>query len=632
MAWFRAGLSLQQRIPLLIGFGLVFILAAFAILSLQAIDDSRQRALQERLLIAELAAKHIDLSVEEALQALEQIARAPEVDLADGNDEPERRILTHLHEQTKVFGHSLFLLDLNGEPVVTVPAGRSVALKSHEAGQRQIQTTIEGGQPAVSGLQCSTTASRPVVCLTVPVLDREGNVAGLLGGSFGLGDPSIAGFIGGLQLGQTGYTQIVDQEGLVLAGTRAEEAPIEIHSTRFAALIDEKRSVVTACHSCHEHDGGREVRQDIIAFAPLSFAPWGVTINQAEEEVFAPATRLQQQAFLLSGFAILSAIGLAWFGTRAIVSPIGHLTSAAERIAGGDLSEAVEHGGKDEIGRLAAAFETMRLRLQESLASIQGWNRDLEQAVARRTRELEASQEAISLLYEELSQKEIVRGQLLQKVIAAQEEERRRIARELHDETSQALAALAVGLEAALDDPQANPEAIRRRLDALKPLIVNTMEEVHNLIFDLRPACLDDLGLVAALQWYGEKRLQELGIAFELSLEGEERRLPTQIETTLFRVAQEAITNVIKHAEADAVQVELRFGRERVTVSVADDGRGFDAGRIAAQAQDGAAYGLLGMQERVDLLGGILRITSRPGEGTRVQVAVPLAPEEVAVG
>ena len=620
-----ANLSLQWRVPLAVGLGLLLVLGAFAVLSLQAVNDSREQALQERLLTAQMVARHIDLSLEVALSLLQHTAALPAIDLADGDNGPEAQVLRQAKDQLGLFGYNMFLLDADGNVVVAVPEDRPVALKSHAPGERQIQHTLSTAEPAVSGLQCSQTSQRPIVCLTVPVLDDGGRVVGALGGSLELSGPGIGGFIGSLQLGETGYAQVVDQDGLVLADTGEKTATVTIHSSRFASLITENRSVVTSCHSCHEVGGSQEVRRDVIAFAPLSTAPWGVALSQAEAEVFAPAHRLQQQALLLSSLSFLVAILLAWFSVRAVVRPVVDLTGAAERIAGGDLSAAIAVRGTDEVGRLARAFETMRLRLRESLGRIQGWNRDLEEAVARRTRELEESQDAIRALYEELQRKERARSLLLRKVITAQEEERRRIARELHDETSQALTALAVGLEAAVSGPDAGPETVRQRLAALKSLVLSTLEEVHNLIFDLRPACLDDLGLVAALQWYAEKRLEGLGIACQLAVEGEERRLPAEVEAAVFRVVQEAITNVIKHAEADAIRLRLRFTGNSLEVVVADDGRGFDADRVLGRSASEKGYGLLGMRERIDLLGGRLDIASQPGLGTEITVAIPLA-------
>jgi signal transduction histidine kinase len=314
---------------------------------------------------------------------------------------------------------------------------------------------------------------------------------------------------------------------------------------------------------------------------------------------------------------------------RSITRPVSMLTSVAERIASGDLSQEVPDLGKDEIGQLARTFETMRVKLGDSLESIQASSRELEKRVRERTRELEASRDELrqvaaenAVLYEELKQKESLRGELLKKVIGAQEEERRRIARELHDETSQALTALAMGMETVTLGPSLSKEQLQEKLSGLKGLAVQTLDEVHNLIYDLRPSILDDLGLVAGLEWYAENRLQPLGLGVHVEVSGQERRLPSEVETTLFRIGQEAISNVARHAEASNVLLTIHFNENAVSLEVEDDGKGFAPAAESSTAPSG--WGLLGMRERSALLKGELEIASEPGRGTSVAVRVPL--------
>ena len=163
---------------------------------------------------------------------------------------------------------------------------------------------------------------------------------------------------------------------------------------------------------------------------------------------------------------------------------------------------------------------------------------ELEDRVRERTHELEASRDSLrsaaeekAALYEELRRKEAARGELLRKVITAQEEERRRIARELHDETGQALSALVVGMDAATLAGESDMASIRKRLVDLRAVTVDALEDVHRLIYDLRPSLLDDVGLVAGLRWYAETRLQSSGVTSEVMVTGEEKRLPASSST-----------------------------------------------------------------------------------------------------
>jgi len=210
-------------------------------------------------------------------------------------------------------------------------------------------------------------------------------------------------------------------------------------------------------------------------------------------------------------------------------------------------------------------------------------------------------------------------GELVRKLISAQEEERKRIARELHDETSQVLAALAMGLEAAT--APSPPEAAREKLAGLRAMAVEALDGVHRIIHALRPSALDDLGLVPAIRWYAETLLEPRGIQVDFAGGGEEERLPPAVETALFRAVQEALTNVAKHADADRVRIAVTSSPEALEVRVEDDGRGFDVEE--ALRGEGAGLGLLGMRERMGLLEGSVDVASRPGEGTCVTLRVP---------
>lgn len=229
-------------------------------------------------------------------------------------------------------------------------------------------------------------------------------------------------------------------------------------------------------------------------------------------------------------------------------------------------------------------------------------------------------------LWDELRRREALRGQLLNKVIVAQEEERRRIARELHDETSQSLASLVVGLKAAQAALSIDPARSEEILNGLRASISQTVKELHNIIYDLRPTLLDDLGLIPALRWYAESRLEAHGVEVELGIKGTARRLPPEVETALFRIAQEAMTNVVRHARASQVRLGLEFGTEAVAIHVWDNGCGFEV-EETLDAEDGRrGFGLLGIQERATLLGGAFEVHSQPGKGTELRVQVPLSP------
>jgi PAS domain S-box-containing protein len=211
---------------------------------------------------------------------------------------------------------------------------------------------------------------------------------------------------------------------------------------------------------------------------------------------------------------------------------------------------------------------------------------------------------------------------LSRRLVEAQETERRNIARELHDEIGQSLTALQLNLQAMLQLPAA--EALSRRLRESLSVVGRVLDQVHDISLNLRPSILDDLGLEPALRWYTEKQAALVGLEAEFRTDPLEQRLDTVIETECFRIAQEALTNVVRHARAKSVTVELRREQDRIHLRVRDDGIGFDVAAVREKAVRGASLGLLSMEERAALAGGGLEFTSIPGRGTKVHAWFPL--------
>jgi signal transduction histidine kinase len=205
----------------------------------------------------------------------------------------------------------------------------------------------------------------------------------------------------------------------------------------------------------------------------------------------------------------------------------------------------------------------------------------------------------------------------LKRVVDAQELERRRLARELHDETGQALTSILLGLK-TLEETLEADEA-RAATARLRELVVATLQDVRRLAVELRPSALDDFGLVAALEHLASSFSEQTGIAIDLGVALGTERLPGEVETALYRIVQESLTNVVKHARARHVSIALTRMEGSVTAVVEDDGQGFDPDEAPS-----GGFGLIGMRERLALLGGRLRIESSPGAGTTIAADVPL--------
>ncbi|MCB9162122.1 MAG: sensor histidine kinase [Caldilineaceae bacterium] len=288
------------------------------------------------------------------------------------------------------------------------------------------------------------------------------------------------------------------------------------------------------------------------------------------------------------GFA--AAFFLTWILTRPLLS----LVAATHDVAQGDLTRRVPHWADDEIGELSDAFN----RMVETL----------ERAETARAAQLR------------------LRARYVSGVILAQESERRRIARELHDSTSQSLTSLLVGLQnlkQAVPDDGINPQ-----IDELRHVVGATLEEVRALSWRLRPSALDDLGLEVALQHHIEDFRQRYGIQVDFVVRGLDDRLPPEMETSIYRIVQEGLTNVARYAHAGHASVIISRRHGMIRVIIEDDGVGFDP--YTAQA-NGKSLGLQGIRERAGLFDGSLTIESQPGGGTSLFVEMPYDAATVGV-
>ncbi|MFL7890844.1 MAG: sensor histidine kinase [Anaerolineales bacterium] len=228
--------------------------------------------------------------------------------------------------------------------------------------------------------------------------------------------------------------------------------------------------------------------------------------------------------------------------------------------------------------------------------------------------------EALEQVRNDLEEREALRRELLRHTVIAQEDERGRIARELHDETAQFLTALSLNLATLKNLVPRDPKT-RDLIDGLQSQIRLMTQGIYRLVHDLRPAQLDDLGLVPALQYLAEEEKKRAGLQVNLNFTGERQRLDPLVETVLFRVAQEALINVIRHAQCEQANMALAFEPEQVVLKISDQGVGID--KMLAESPE-RGWGLAGMRERVDSVEGELHISSPASGGTLVEVCVPI--------
>jgi signal transduction histidine kinase len=268
-------------------------------------------------------------------------------------------------------------------------------------------------------------------------------------------------------------------------------------------------------------------------------------------------------------------------------------------------------------------LRALEVESQQRLTAIERARHEAEQMsreeLARVNAELKVANEETAHLLREVQQRDTLRGELLQRITSAQESERQRIARELHDGTGQALTGVALGLRGLSVKLNKDPVGAVKRLTILESMATGALDELHNLINDLRPPQLDDMGLAAALRWLVERFKDRDRPHIKLEIRGETYSLPSEVETTLFRIAQEGLTNAIKHAQADHICVILDYS-DGPSLSVVDDGRGFDPTAIMNPGSIRTNWGLAGMQERSNLINASLTLNSSPGTGTTFTV------------
>jgi signal transduction histidine kinase len=233
-------------------------------------------------------------------------------------------------------------------------------------------------------------------------------------------------------------------------------------------------------------------------------------------------------------------------------------------------------------------------------------------------------------LYSKVTEAHEQLGAVSRQLMEAQENERREVARELHDEIGQVLTAVRTNLQVLRitnNDPTMNTH-----LDDSMTIVDHAIDEIRSLSLNLRPSILDEFGLVAALEWYLDRQAERTGLKIELQVDSEKFRAPAALETTCFRVVQSALTNIVRHAKATRVQVIIRqYPAEesesapgyQIEVTIRDNGVGFDVASALERARRGESMGLLGMLERARLAGGRFEIDSTPGQGTEIHLWVP---------
>ena len=368
------------------------------------------------------------------------------------------------------------------------------------------------------------------------------------------------------------YLLVFDHSGRLLAHTFPVALPKNLRSANPIPLRTESRII--------ELDTDEGTIRDVlvpIENGAIGYVRAGITEENAKTLISKTTASLLVITALFCSLAAILGVILARF----ITAPVGHLVTAAQSIAAGNLDARAEVRTRDEIGKLAASFNEMGRELKE---------------------------------------KERLRAILFNKVITAQEEERKRISRELHDETGQALTSLIVSMRVLAN--KASDEKQRGLLLSAREVAFGVLLDIRNMAVELRPTALDDLGLAVAARKYAANFQERFGITVCFTVDSAVNELNGDLSVTLYRILQESLTNAARHSGATVVDISLKMIPGQVVLRIADNGQGMADDELEKAARENR-LGVYGMRERVELCGGEFQLESAVGTGTTIFVRIP---------
>ncbi len=564
--------GLKFQIVLWMVLPLTLVLIGVAFTGVYSHEQAMRDLVQERdRALAVVSAGQVSELLEQRLSALATLAVEPP--FHHGQLDEQRDLLADAGNMAGLFAGDVVLLDESGSQSDT-RADRPAWLQGDDLVEILARTVMTHQDVAMSPV-----STNGLFLVGAPVRDEAGVVYGLLAGPVALSGLGLEALLSQVQVGEHGVVYLADADGRILAHSRSVQARDSLsgHTGLDIALKDREAGVTL----CHAPDG----EQMTLAYAPVGLSGWRVLIEQPWHEVIGPVLRYSQFMPLVAALALVVSMLTLYYGVRAIARPLQALGQQAERVAWGDFA-AVDTpvGGVEEI-------EDLRRTLDQMARRIQGYQRGMHDYIAAITQ--------------------------------GQEEERKRLARELHDDTAQALIALNQQVEMAQKQLDSDPTRAAERLAQARGMLAETLESVRRFSRDLRPIYLEDLGFLPALEMLAREADQDDTLSVRLTVSGPVRRLPPSLELAAYRIVQELLNNVVQHAKASQAWVEVSFEAESLVLSVGDDGRGFVPPDLPDALARQGHFGLMGIQERTFLYGGQMSIRSAPGSGAEVVVQIP---------
>jgi len=572
------GRRLQYRIALATFLPLVlFALSSVGLGAYALTVVPRNLLLERQTALAKVAAAGVAESLQGQLRLLEMTA--DDLGRASGDLSRQRQMLSEREAILGTFAGGVRLLDSRGTVIGSTPAawadlGASLANSTFfvavRTGDAAVFSTVLRDEPG----------GRPAIVMATPVR-QHGKWVGVLAGKALLDEGDWPGDLELLHTPRGGQAYLVDSAGAVI--WHPDRARIGASIQADVTLL---RLAVASTPQCLLYQPAGSPQRWAVAFAPIPGIPWGLIIEEPWQSVWATIVPYQWiiAGLMLTGLAL--AVAMLLVSVRRVMRPLGALVAEGQRVAAGQPFRPLAVEGAPDLRVLLQVVNRMVARMGD--------------------------------------QQEMLRRYAL-RVLQGQEEERRRLSRELHDETVQDLVALSQRIELLADALETDRHVVAQRLADLQALSRHTLAEVRRMSNNLRPSTLEDLGLAAALQALTSELADAMPQAqAHCEIVGREVRLAPEVELGIYRIGQEALSNVRRHAiSATRIRVALIYDERETVLLVEDDGPGFATASEDTSA--GEHLGLLGMRERAQLLGAELAITSAPGKGTAVSLALPNA-------
>ncbi len=583
-------LSLKNRLVLFAGACLLPLLVVTLVFLSETADAGREQVLDAQASTAEVAASVIGATIVDNQKVLQELASIDRVRRMES--ESAREALDQFSRaHPNLYG--LFLLNNSGQLVASTGLDPN-QFRANVRFSDAVDRSQKLGEPGIS--TALTTPDARVIALTMPVRAKdqaEGEPIGVIGSLLSV--ERLGAAVLPIARGDTLIAVVAD--GQIVAAQGDDPAVEAIIGSSVSPPTSAKQGTLS-----YTDEAGHE---RFAVYAPVPNSNWGVLVTHPSPAAYAPNREMVSRSLIAVLAATLVTFAMAALVSELVSRPLRQLQSQAEALAAGDvtLREPVDGGG-EEIADIG-----------ESLREISGH-------LGAQRHDLERSLDAGAAQAEQLRE-------LNRRTVRLQEDERRRIAGEIHDAVSPLITGALYQARAIRlgNHDDKGWESTRRDagLDSVGDLLARAMEELHGVVFALRPPDLDDIGVVAAIERYAAQ-VQRSGLNVRIDANEDPPALTPEVRLAIYRIVQEALHNALRHAAADEAVVSIDTANDLLRVSISDNGAGFNP-EVASRP---TALGLLSMRERAAAIGATLSIRSRPGDGTIVQIERQLEPAEAS--